>query len=86
MRIIASLSAFARKHLVSMALAGASFSAACTPQTVVNAPSTNAPTRGISVSGLGKANGKPNVARSGLGIRPKRRLPAPVAAVLARLA
>lgn len=45
-------------------------SVACTPQTVVSsaAPAANAPVRGISVSGIGKANGKPNVARSTIGV------------------
>ncbi|HEX2875779.1 MAG TPA: SIMPL domain-containing protein [Polyangiaceae bacterium] len=44
--------------------------AGCTPQTVVNtsAPAANAPARGISVNGVGKANGKPNVARSTIGV------------------
>src|SRR5690349_24069954 len=44
--------------------------AACTPQTVVHtsAPAANAPARGISVNGVGKANGKPNVARSTIGV------------------
>lgn len=44
--------------------------AGCTPQTVVNsvAPAANAPVRGISVNGVGKANGKPNVARSTIGV------------------
>lgn len=44
--------------------------AACTPQTVVNSsvPAANAPARGISVNGVGKANGKPNVARSTIGV------------------
>jgi uncharacterized protein YggE len=68
MRILGSFFAFGRKQLVSVALAGAGLSVGCTPQTVVNAPSSNAPTRGISVSGVGKANGKPNVARSTIGV------------------
>jgi uncharacterized protein YggE len=53
--------------LVSIALMGVS---ACTPQTVVNsvAPAANAPMRGISVNGVGRANGKPNVARSTIGV------------------
>jgi len=44
--------------------------AACTPQTVVNsaAPAVNAPVRGISVNGVGKASGKPNVARGTIGV------------------
>ena len=59
-----------RGLLVSIGLLGVANGAACTPQTVVNsaAPSANAPVRGISVSGVGKANGKPNVARSTIGV------------------
>jgi uncharacterized protein len=56
------------RFLVALAVAGAGLSAACAPQTVVSAPSANAPSRGISVSGIGKANGKPNVARSTVGV------------------
>ncbi len=43
---------------------------ACSPQTVVHsaAPSAVAPVRGITVSGLGKASGKPNIARSTVGV------------------
>ncbi len=33
-----------------------------------SAPTANAPTRGITVSGVGKASGKPNVARSTIGV------------------
>jgi uncharacterized protein YggE len=49
---------------------GLSGALACTPQTVVNsaAPAVNAPVRGISVNGVGRANGKPNVARSTIGV------------------
>jgi len=59
--------AFLGHALVSMGLLGV---AGCTPQTVVNsvAPAANAPVRGISVNGVGKANGKPNVARSTIGV------------------
>lgn len=58
---------FVGHALVSMAVLGV---AACTPQTVVNsvAPAANAPVRGISVNGQGKASGKPNVARSTIGV------------------
>ncbi len=57
------------RHLIaSLALACGSLSWGCTPQTIVNAPSTNAPSRGITVSGIGKASGKPNVARSTIGV------------------
>lgn len=68
MRPVGSFSFFARKQLASAALAGALVTVGCTPHTVVSAPSTAAPTRGISVSGLGKASGKPNVARSSIGV------------------
>lgn len=68
MRTIGGFSSFARKLLACAALAGVSLSVGCTPQTVVNTPSANAPVRGISVNGVGKANGKPNVARSSIGV------------------
>lgn len=43
---------------------------ACTPQAAIGsaAPAANAPPRGISVSGHGKVNGKPDVARTTLGV------------------
>jgi uncharacterized protein YggE len=43
---------------------------ACTPQTVVasSAPGANAPVRGITVNGYGKVNGKPDVARTTIGV------------------
>jgi len=49
---------------------GLSGAMACTPQTVVSsaAPAANAPVHGISVNGVGKANGKPDVARSTIGV------------------
>jgi uncharacterized protein len=68
MRILGSSVCSRGGLLVSIALASASFSAGCTPQTIVNTPSATAPARGISVSGVGKANGKPNVARSTIGV------------------
>lgn len=67
MRII-RFSCFARTLLASAALAAAGVSLGCTPHTVVSAPSTNAPIRGISVNGIGKASGKPNIARSSIGV------------------
>jgi uncharacterized protein len=59
--------AFVGHVLVALGLTSV---AACTPQTVVSsvAPAANAPVRGISVNGIGKANGKPNVARSTIGV------------------
>lgn len=64
------LTASARGLVLAGALATAGISPACTPQTVVSnaAPTANAPARGITVSGVGKANGKPNVARSTIGV------------------
>lgn len=55
---------------VSLLLATAAFASACTPQTAVSCPaaSANAPARGITVSGVGKASGAPNVARSTIGV------------------
>lgn len=42
----------------------------CTPQTVINSsvPAASTPSRGITVSGVGKANGAPNVARTTIGV------------------
>jgi len=68
MRILGSLVCSSGGLLASVALAAASLSAGCTPQTIVNTPSASAPMRGISVSGVGKANGKPNIARSTIGV------------------
>jgi uncharacterized protein YggE len=52
---------------VALALSIASGGLACSPQTVVNT-AMPAPVRGITVSGVGKASGKPNVARSTIGV------------------
>lgn len=43
---------------------------ACTPQTVVTSslPAAGAPVHGITVNGVGKVNGKPNIARSTVGV------------------
>ena len=61
------LALVARGLALSVGLLGV---AACTPQTVVHTstPAANAPARGISVNGVGKATGKPNVARSTIGV------------------
>ena len=63
MRILASAT---QALLLSVSLWGV----ACSPQTIIHtsAPAANAPARGISVNGVGKANGKPNVARSTIGV------------------
>lgn len=52
------------------AFSAAAMGSACTPHTVVSstAPAANAPARGITVNGIGKANGRPNVARSTVGV------------------
>jgi uncharacterized protein len=44
--------------------------AGCTPQTVIqnSVPAANAPSHGITVNGVGKANGTPNVARVTVGV------------------
>ena len=70
MRFLGSSACSSKQVLTSvvLAVAVAGFSAGCTPQTIVNTPSASAPARGISVSGVGKANGKPNVARSTIGV------------------
>jgi uncharacterized protein YggE len=55
----------------SGALLALSLSAGCGPhqhKLLVEAPSGSAPTRGITVSGVGKASGKPNIARSTVGV------------------
>ena len=71
--------------LVALSLPG--IFAGCTPQTVVNTPSASAPTRGISVSGVGKVNGKPNVARSTIGVEARAgTADAAIAEVNARMA
>ena len=62
------LALIARVLVGSLGAAAVAGAVGCTPQTVVNAPAANAPVRGISVSGFGKANGKPNVARSTIGV------------------
>ena len=67
MRILGS-SVCSRGLRFLVAVASATVFAGCTPQTIVNTPSASAPARGISVSGVGKANGKPNVARSTIGV------------------
>ena len=63
MRILASAT---QALLLSVSLWGV----ACSPKTIIHtsAPAANAPARGISVNGVGKANGKPNVARSTIGV------------------
>jgi uncharacterized protein len=68
MRMFDNLANSKRVLAVVMLLSTAALGSACTPQTVVNTPSANAPTRGITVSGVGKASGKPNVARSTVGV------------------
>lgn len=70
MRIIHDLTSSTRGVVSVLGLSAAVLGAACTPQTVINsaAPSANAPARGITVSGVGKASGKPNVARSTVGV------------------
>jgi len=70
MRTLCSLAFVTRALLAPVALFGLAAMAGCTPQTVVSTstPAANAPVRGISVSGVGKANGKPNVARSTIGV------------------
>jgi uncharacterized protein len=44
--------------------------AGCTPQTVIQnaSPALNAPTHGITVSGIGKANGTPDIVRVTVGV------------------
>lgn len=59
-----------KQGLVSALLFGSvGLASACTPQ-VVSCPaaSASAPVRGITVSGIGKASGAPNIARSTIGV------------------
>ncbi len=60
----------ARGVLVSVGLLAATVGSACAPYHVMQSapPSANAPTRGITVNGVGKASGKPNIARSTIGV------------------
>jgi uncharacterized protein len=57
-------------RLASLASCFVLAAAACTPQTVINSsvPAASTPSRGITVSGLGKVNGKPDVARTTIGV------------------
>lgn len=61
---------FAALRWLTVTGASLAAGAACTPQTVVasSAPTVNAPVRGITVSGFGKVNGKPDVARTTIGV------------------
>jgi uncharacterized protein YggE len=60
----------ARGLLISVGLLAASVGAGCAPHHVMHGapPSANAPIRGITVNGVGKASGKPNIARSTVGV------------------
>jgi hypothetical protein len=70
MQTLDSLTFSKRGVLFALTLGVAAVGSACTPQTVVSstAPAANAPARGITVNGVGKANGKPNIARSTVGV------------------
>ncbi len=70
MRNFASVVVSKHRLLGSCLLAAAGLVAGCTPQSVVSCPaaSASAPVRGITVSGIGKASGAPNVARSTIGV------------------
>lgn len=56
--------------LVSVGLLAATVGAGCGPHHIRHGapPSANAPTRGITVNGVGKASGKPNIARGTVGV------------------
>ena len=41
---------------------------ACTPKTIVQTPAAGVPVHGITVTGIGKASGPPNIARANLGV------------------
>lgn len=58
-----------RARLLASTVGAVSLLVACAPQTVVNPPaSANAPAKGITVSGSGKASGPPDVARTTIGV------------------
>ena len=87
MRILGSSVCSRGGLLALVALSAAGIFTGCTPQTIVNTPSASAPTRGISVSGVGKANGKPNFARSTIGVEARAgTADAAIAEVNARMA
>jgi uncharacterized protein len=68
MRIVSFTSRVAQGLLA--AAIGVAGVAGCTPQTVIqnSVPAANAPSHGITVNGVGKANGTPNVARVTVGV------------------
>jgi hypothetical protein len=69
MRIFDSLVGSKQGLVSALLLASAGLSGACAPQVVsCPAPAASAPVRGITVSGVGKASGAPNVARSTIGV------------------
>jgi uncharacterized protein len=87
MRILGSSVCSRGGLLALVALSATGTFTGCTPQTIVNTPSASAPTRGISVNGVGKANGKPNVARSTIGVEARAgTADAAIAEVNARMA
>jgi len=70
MRNFASFFESKPRLLGSVLLVTAGLAAGCTPPSVVSCPaaSASAPVRGITVNGVGKASGAPNVARSTIGV------------------
>jgi uncharacterized protein YggE len=86
MAIIGSLTRSTRNFVLAAALGTAALTSACTPQTIVNSAAP-APVRGITVSGVGKASGKPNIARSTIGVEARAgTAEAAIAEVNARMA
>lgn len=69
MRILDGLIGSKQGLVSGLLLASVGLSGACAPQVVsCPAPAASAPVRGITVSGVGKASGAPNVARSTIGV------------------
>lgn len=57
-----------RGLLLLIGLAGLGSSAACAPHAAPALPAASAPIRGITVAGVGKASGKPDIARTTIGV------------------
>lgn len=70
MRTFASLVGSKHGLVSALLLASAGVATGCSPPTVMSCPaaSASAPVRGITVSGVGRASGAPNVARSTIGV------------------
>jgi len=70
MQIPGTCSFCVRSWFILAAASAVVTGSACTPHHVnhSSAPAANAPARGITVSGFGKVNGQPNIARTSIGV------------------